>query len=325
MDPDTWIPLKGALLAAGTARITGRPADLFIARSVAGPGAGGEGSVFISIDGRRVRLDLTSDGDILIDHLGDGAVRVTVRGEEYAGILERPALHCPGQAFITVTASCIFSCRYCSVPSLQGRRRTPEEIEAMVASVMGTISAIALTSGVLESIAEEEEYVCGIVSRLTRFALPIGVSIYPGSETSCRLHQAGAVEVKYNLEAATPALFAEMCPGLPDGSLREILRDAVSIFGRGHVFSNVILGLGETDTEMEACLESLCADGVIPVVRPLHPHAGLAHLSRPPADRIIRTCLFLSGRLREHGLNPGMALTMCPACTGCDLIPGRDD
>jgi len=150
MDPDTWIPLKGALLAAGTARITGRPADLFIARSVAGPGAGGEGSVFISIDGRRVRLDLTSDGDILIDHLGDGAVRVTVRGEEYAGILERPALHCPGQAFITVTASCIFSCRYCSVPSLQGRRRTPEEIEAMVASVMGTISAIALTSGVLE-------------------------------------------------------------------------------------------------------------------------------------------------------------------------------
>ena len=324
MDPDEWQNLKARLLAVGTVHLTGEGADSYITKSSAGPGAGGSGSVFFSRDGHRVRLGLSDTSGIVLTHLGNGRVVLKIGKEEIAGNLERPALHCPRQAYITITGSCIFSCRYCNVPALKGRRKTPEEIDALVESVFGEIDAISLTSGVLESIEEEEAYTTGIVSRLTRFNLPIGVSIYPTQQTPVLLKQAGAIEVKFNVEAATPALFSTMCPGLPAGSLREILRDSVSIFGRGHVFSNVILGLGETDKEMESCIEELCLDGVIPVVRPLNPTAQLQAFRRPDGDRIIRTFRYLAERLKEHDLDPRMALTMCPACMGCDMIPGRE-
>ncbi len=324
MDPESWRVFKARILAAGPAVLIGEPAGPFISRSTAGPGAGGRGSVFFSLPGRRVRMGISDSGMMTVRHLGEGRAVLILGDDEVEGYLEKPALHCPRQAFITVTASCIFSCRYCSVPSLTGARKTPEEIEAMVESVFGEIDAISLTSGVRESIEEEEEFVTGIVSRLMRFSLPIGVSIYPTPAGPARLKAAGAVEVKFNLEAATPSLFAAMCPGLPQDSLRAILRDSVRLFGRGHVFSNVILGLGETDREMEDCLKDLCRDGVIPVVRPLSPVAELKEYKRPDAARILRIFKVLDDLLNRYHLDTRMALTMCPACMGCDMIPGRE-
>jgi biotin synthase-related radical SAM superfamily protein len=316
--------LKARVLAAGSAQLAGEDADRYLSRSTAGPGAGGTGSVFFTLGDHRVRMGISDSGSMILRHLGHGRAVLAIGDEEIEGTLEKPALHCPRQAFITITASCIFACRYCSVPVLKGRRKTPEEVEAMVESVFGEIDAISLTSGVLESIEEEEEYVLGIVARLTRFSLPIGVSIYPTPLAPARLKEAGAVEVKFNVETATPDLFSSMCPGLPTLSLRDILRDSVRIFGKGHVFSNVILGLGETDEEMDACLEELCRDGIIPVVRPLNPVAGVAGFERPDAARILRTFRYLEKRLNEHHLDPRVALTMCPACMGCDMIPGRE-
>ena len=324
MDPEAWQKLKAHLLATGSAVLTGTDLEKYRTVSSAGPGAGGRGSVFFAVDDHRVRLSLAESSPVTIQHLGEGRAVLYFDGEEYPGVLERPALHCPRQAYITISASCIFSCRYCNVPRLHGHRKTPEEIERLVESVSGEIDAISLTSGVLESIEEEEAYTLEIVRRLKRFHIPIGVSIYPTLQTPGLLRKAGVVEVKFNVEAATPALFAEMCPGLVIGSLREILRESVRLFGRGHVFSNVILGLGETDEEMKECLISLCQDGVIPVVRPLNPTADLSSYSRPDAGRIEKTFRVLEQALKNANLNPGMALTMCPACMGCDMIPGRE-
>jgi len=324
MDRNHWEDLKARLLAIGTAQVAGEPVDAYLTHSTAGPGAGGRGSLFFSVGTYRVRLSLADASPVVVHHLGEGRVELTVNGEKIEGTLERPALHCPRQAYITITPSCIFSCRYCNVPVLKGKRKTIEEIENLVESVYGTIDAISITSGVLESIEEEEAYTIQAVSRLTRFNVPIGVSIYPTLQTPARLKEAGAVEVKFNLEAATPELFAKMCPGLSFGSIREILCDSVRLFGRGHVFSNIILGLGESDADMEACIASLCQDGVIPVIRPLNPTAELKEFSRPDAARIKRIFRYLDASLKTSGLDPTMALTMCPACMGCDMIPGRE-
>ncbi|MDD1728070.1 MAG: radical SAM protein [Methanospirillum sp.] len=324
MDRNQWQSLKAQLLAIGTVQVTGEPADDYYSRSTAGPGAGGQGSLFFSCDGHRVRLSLADRSPVMVKHSGNGRAVLMVNDEKFEGMLERPALHCPRQAYITITPTCIFSCRYCNVPVLKGKRKTIEEIESLVESVYGSIDAISLTSGVMESIEEEEAYTCDVVSRLTRFNLPIGVSIYPTIHTPARLKKAGVVEVKFNLEVATPDLFTTMCPGLNFGSIREILRDSVSLFGRGHVFSNLILGLGESDIEMKACIDSLCSDGVIPIIRPLNPTAELKEYSRPDAARIERIFRYLGFALERSDLNPATALTMCPACMGCDMIPGRE-
>ncbi|HVP25557.1 MAG TPA: radical SAM protein, partial [Methanomicrobiales archaeon] len=100
--------------------------------------------------------------------------------------------------------------------------------------------------------------------------------------------------------------------------------DSVKLFGKGNVYSNVIFGLGETDEELERCIEDLTSSGVIPVLRPLNPSAELASVPRPTAERILRLCGILEKALRRHGLDTRKARTMCTACTGCDLVPGRD-
>lgn len=319
-----WTESKARILHAGVSRLTGTQADEFIAKSRAGPGSGGLGSIFFSMDGRRVRLSLSDSAPIEIEHLGEGNVILHFDGNEYRGILEKPGLHCPRQAYIAITGSCIFECRYCNVWKNPGVRRSIDEIEGMVESVFSGIDAISLTSGVLTSIDEEEAYTLDAVRRLSRFHLPIGVSIYPNPKTPGHLKDAGATEVKFNLETATEDLFSIMCPGLNRQDALSALRAAVPLFGMNHVFSNIILGLGETDEEMAACIEGLCRDGIMPVIRPLTPGGDLTGYRPPEPERILLMARILESNLQRYGLDPCHALTMCPACTGCDLIPGRD-
>ena len=77
----------------------------------------------------------------------------------YTGRLLEPGFHCPDQAYITVTGQLYFPMQVCSVPKIGGRRKSIEEIMAMVESVRRRIHAISITSGVQTSI-EEEEDVC---------------------------------------------------------------------------------------------------------------------------------------------------------------------
>jgi biotin synthase-related radical SAM superfamily protein len=319
-----WTDLKARLLSAGSARISGEPAEQYIARSTAGPGAGGSGAVFFSMGSHRVKLALNPLSAVEIAHRGNGVADLCFEGELIPGRLLEPGCHCPGQAFITVTASCIFHCRYCPVPTLGGKRKTIEEIMGMVESVRHRITAISVTSGVRETIEEEESYILDVVRHLQVYELPIGVSIYPTDQTPDLLKALGVAEVKFNIEAATPTLFAKQCPGLDYQQLWRVLDRSVELFGKGRVFSNVIIGLGETDGEMEACIKRLTSHGVIPVLRPLNPAAELNDAPRPSADRLRKIFGIHERELARAGLDPKEALTMCTNCAGCDLVPGRD-
>lgn len=319
-----WSHLKARLLAAGSVRLSGEPADCFVERSRAGPSAGSGGSVFFSLGTRRVRLSVDPASEIELVHRGDGRAELRIDGEIVEGQLEPIALHCPRQAYITVSEGCIFRCTYCPVPFQEARVKSPEEVSSLVERVASEIDGISLTSGVVGSVEEDEQRVLEVVRRLVGYGKPIGVSIYPLEDTPRRLHDLGVAEVKFNLETATERLFEEHCPGLDREALMSALRDSVELFGRNHVFSNVILGLGETDEEMERCIEELCTMGVIPVIRPLTPAAGCERYARPSTARIEKICAIHERHLSRAGLDPAEALTMCVACTGCDLVPGRD-
>ncbi|MDD1689585.1 MAG: radical SAM protein [Methanoregula sp.] len=320
-----WKELKARLLAVGAVNLTGEPAEQFIARSAAGPGAGGSGAVFFAMGSHRVKLALNPLSPVEVIHRGNGTADLYFDGKLIAGRLLEPGFHCPDQAFITVTGSCIFRCRYCSVPKIGGRRKSIEEIMRMVESVRHRIHAISITSGVQESIEEEEAYVLEVVKHLAFFGLPIGVSIYPTEKTPELLKDLGVAEVKFNLEAATPELFAKMCPGLDYALIWQVLDKSVELFGKNRVFSNVIIGLGETDAELETCIRELASRGVIPVLRPLNPVAGLAGTPRPTAERLNKIFAIHEQALVAAGLDARLAQTMCTNCAGCDLVPGRDE
>ena len=320
-----WKELKARLLSNGSAKLTGEPVEKYVARSTAGPGAGGSGSVFFSVDTHRVKLAINPQNPIEIAHRGNGIADLIFGDILVSGKLLESGFHCPDQAFITITGSCIFKCKYCNVPRLSGERKSIPEIVRMVESVKDRVSAISITSGVLTSVGEEESYVLEVIRHLTCFGLPIGVSIYPTEETPDRLKALGVTEVKFNIEAATPAIFEKMCPGLDYEILWSVLDRSVRLFGKNRVFSNVIIGLGESDEEMKACIDKLASHGIIPVLRPLNPVAGMTGTPRPSAERIRKIFSLHKQALAAAHLDPKMALTMCTNCCGCDLVPGRDE
>lgn len=271
-----------------------------------------------------MRLSLDPGSRVELVHLGAGKAVLYLEGKEIEGYLEPVALHCPRQAYLTLSGVCVYRCRYCEVPAVNSARKTPEEIEAMVESVADRIDAISITSGVLYNLQEEEDYVLEVVRRLKKFGIPLGVSIFPGNHTAERLYAGGVAEVKFNIEAATAKIFAGMCPVLDRDLVWKALETAVPLFGRGHVFSNLIIGLGETDKEAEHCIKALCEQGVIPVLRPLNPAGELKTWKRPSAERLLRLFTIHVRALKDAGLDPGAAVSMCVSCTGCDLGPGRD-
>jgi biotin synthase-related radical SAM superfamily protein len=319
-----WLNLKARLLSEGTIHLKGVEASPYISSSAAGPGAGTSGSVFFSTGKGRVRLSLDPGSRIEMVHLGAGETILYLEGQEIEGYLEPVALHCPRQAYLTLSGGCVYRCRYCEVPIVNSPRKTPEQIEAMVESVADRIDAISITSGVLYSLQEEEDYTLEVVRRLKKFGIPLGVSIFPGNHTAEKLYACGVTEVKFNIEASTAKIFAAMCPNLDRDMVWQALETSVPLFGRGHVFSNLIIGLGETDEEAEQCIRALCERGVIPVLRPLNPAGELKTWKRPSAERLLRLFTIQKQALKDRGLDPGDAVSMCVSCTGCDLGPGRD-
>ncbi|HJK07608.1 MAG TPA: radical SAM protein, partial [Methanocorpusculum sp.] len=209
------------------------------------------------------------------------------------------------------------------VPANAAPTKSVDEIVSLVQNA-DDIHAISLTSGVVGSTEEEEERALAVLKALREFNLPIGVSIYPTSGTARRLHEAGATEVKFNLETATPELFAEMCPGMDRDIINTELDEAVKLFGKNHVFTNLIIGLGETDEEMKAAVSDLCARGIIPTLRPLCPGGEVKDLPRPGFKRIMNLYKHHRSALAANGLDTREAKTMCIACTGCDMVPDQD-
>ena len=318
-----WQSLKAQLLEVGTVQLTGADASEYESKSTAGPGAGGRGSVFFSYEGHRVRLGIADESPITIRHIGGGTVMLTYGCIEVLGKLEKPGSHCPGQAYITISGSCIYHCRYCPVPANAAPTKPVEEIVSLVRDA-GEISAVSLTSGVVGSPAEEECRTLAVIKALKECKLPVGVSIYPVAGTARRLYEAGAAEVKFNLETATPELFAEMCPGMDRDVVNAELDEAVRLFGKNHVFTNLIFGLGETDEEMNAAVDALCARGIIPSLRPFSPGGDLKDLPRPGFKRFMNLYKHHRAALAANGLDTREAKTMCIACTGCDMVPGLD-
>jgi len=317
---------KALLLSVGTVQVA-KPHAAGQA-STAGPGAGGQ-SIFFQSGTHTVRLSVAESSPLHLEGREEG-VAILMDGRVIAcGRLIEPLLHCPEQAYITVSERCIFDCKFCAVPKLSGGIKSKQTVLQMVeeAARTGHLRAISLTSGVEVSPFAEAEKVAGIVRDLKRFGVPVGVSISPFPGVNQILKDAGADEVKYNLECVDPELFLQVCPGISFQEIMDALQEAVAIFGKNRVFTNIIVGLGESDELLRRSIDELTKMGVLPVLRAVFPHplrAGEVRMERPSAKKLLVLARYLKTALEKNGLDGSAALTGCYRCTGCDLIPGRD-
>jgi len=324
---------KALLVSIGSADIDGELLKMGAKTTIptAGPGAGTE-SFFLRSGGHRVRLSISRSSPLKVLGLSRGEdVVILLAGSEVArGRLEPALCHCPEQAYLTVSPRCIFDCKFCPVPKLSGVPKDLGRILDLVkqADRTGEMRAISLTSGVVESPEKEVKTVASAVRALLEiYDLPIGVSVYPTLSSSEILYEAGATEVKYNVETMDKEIFERCCPGLSLPSILESLEKAVEVFGENRVTSNFIIGLGESDAAVEAGARRLVEMGVIPILRPISPHplrTGEVYVKRPSAKSLLSLAEMLLDLLEEVGLKADLAETMCLHCTGCDMTPHRD-
>lgn len=305
--------------------------------STAGPGAG-ISSFFFRSGGHRVRLEARRDPDarLKVRRVSPGGDEVTILcdGREIVrGTIEPTLLHCPEQAYITISERCIFNCAFCPVPELAGRTKSHDEVLKMVADAYktGNMHAISITSGIENSPEEEVARAVSIVKSLVRYNVPIGVSVYPTADSSLLLKEAGSLEIKYNVETMDRSIFKRACADMDLDFVLESLEDAARIFGRNRVYSNFIIGLGESDKTVKKGVQVLAELGVIPILRALVLHPLRPDLvdvcpgaARPSADRLLMLARFERKVLDDCGLNANLSKTMCLPCTGCDLVPHRD-
>ncbi len=323
--------IKAALIAEGGVDIDERALGR-VTTPASGPGAGLT-SFFFRFNSHRVRLGVKHSSRFKATVEGDHVVIRDHGTEIVRGCLEDAIAHCPEQAYITVSEVCVFDCGFCPVPLLGGAAKDQDAVIEIITRIRADakrakhLRAIALTSGVEDSPQREVERVAAIVRSLReKFNLPIGVSVYPTSNSTRLLKDAGADEIKYNVETTDRHLFKTMCPGLSLAFIIHALKDAVEVFGRNKVFSNVLVGLGEDDGTIVSGMEELIKIGVIPILRavvvhPMRPDKGL---QRPSAERLLRLARTERKLLDQYGLRADDAKTMCAPCTGCDLIPHRD-
>ena len=342
MEEDLTLRKKAELISGGGVRLPlGFTMPYRVSKSTAGPGAGSSSAVF-SFDGYRVKKSISYDSGEFELHEGADVLYMTRNGQPFLERVEiQPVVfHCPEQAFFNLDPRCIYNCAFCASPKLDPKNvkiLTADEIVDLVkdAMIKHHIVSVSLTSGVVGNVDETiGRFVSCVKSLRGAFSdIPIGVEPYVERKEHLEmLKDAGATEIKINIESPSKKIFSHVCPELNYENIMALLKSAVNIFGRGMVSSNMIYGMGETDDEMDEMMNHLCSMGVIPTLRAIRrsPHnmeaLNIAIGDQPAitADRSIEVAKKLKNILEKYDLDTRKCHTMCLECGCCDIVPFRD-
>ena len=250
-------------------------------------------------------------------------------------------MHAPGQAFINLDGECVHHCAFCTTHMVDLERKKLLEPQRWVQLVLESykktpFDAMAITSVASADhdamMASYEDIIVGVLREVPE--IKVGVEPYvTGPEDISRLKAAGADEIKINIQSPVQEILERICPGWSLEVTFSLLEEAVRIFGRGKVTTNIIVGLGETDDDVGQALKRLASMGVIPSIRAIRLNSlNVPNLERalghPPEgvgpERHLRLATMLHQALDLEGLDAGGLETMCHKCGCCDLEPGQD-
>ena len=247
--------------------------------------------------------------------------------------------HAPGQVFINLDDRCIYNCAFCNLPN-QGYliHYAGERFVTLILNALKRkeINSIAITSGVYPDNRTIIEKMCFIMQQIRKQDqfIPIGVEscIFDKKEIIA-LKNAGADEIKINVQIANKQLFEKICPDFDYDHILSLLKSAVGIFGKGKVASNIIYGLGESDKDLVQAINRLSGVGVVPTLRKirinqfnkkkLEKRMG-SKIPKLPSERILQLAYKQKKILEKYNLTTKSFDTMCHKCGCCDIVPYRD-
>jgi biotin synthase-related radical SAM superfamily protein len=310
-------------------------------RSTAGPGAGQQEIVF-SFGNTRAKKEISREsGSFSLQDL-DGVLTILKDEEPFIeGVELQPTiLHAPFQAFINVDSRCVYRCAFCASHRLEPRATknlTDDRIVEMAVSASKEqgFTGVALTSGISRSPEDTTARLATLIGKVRR-QLPsttIGVEPYvtrPDQIDS--LLEAGANEIKLNMESFDRDIFEKICPDRDYDVILHGVNHACEVFGRNRVCSNIIFGLGESDETIMHGVKVLGNMGAVATLRAvrLNPlnrgslEKALGELQPVRADRMLSLAREQRKVLEDYRLNPLEFKTMCHACLACDIVPFWD-
>ncbi|PKK81705.1 MAG: biotin synthase [Thermoplasmata archaeon HGW-Thermoplasmata-2] len=311
-----------------------------LSKSTAGPGAG-SAAIALGFGGTRVKLAVNREPSRFSLALkASGGYAILDGGKpfiENVQVLKNPA-HAPEQCFVNIHSHCIFKCAFCNSPRIREAGRKPEQVADFIVKTCkeNDFRAVAITSAVPETIDKQADEFIFVIREVRKTLPDVIVGVEPYAETReqiRRLKEAGADEIKLNIQAATPEILAKVCPGFDYEKSLALIADAVQVFGKGKVTSNIIFGLGESDADVLKCAEKLAAASCIPTLRALRVNdlnrASLKEAlgfepEAPSPERILRLAEAQKKIMEKYGLTTKSMETMCCRCLCCDIVPFYD-
>jgi len=333
---------KAELLAGGPVKL---PHNFRLpfhpSRSTAGPGAGSTTIVFAFGNTRAKKPISRESGEFeLIEK--KGKLSISRGGKDFISEVKLlpTLLHAPFQAFINIDHACVYGCKFCSSPRLGHevtKNLTDDKILQMIlgASHESGFESVALTSAVAQSPAATITRMSGLVSRIREAlpSVPIGVEPYATRPDEIdMLKDAGADEIKLNIESFDRDIFEKVCPDRDYDVILHGINHAGQVFGKNKVCSNIIFGLGETDENVIEGTKVLANMGAVATLRALRRsehniaslEGALGPLKPVTAERMISLAKEQKKVFKSYGLSPLKFKTMCHKCLGCDMVPFID-
>ncbi len=247
--------------------------------------------------------------------------------------VERILAHAPEQLFFLLHRDCSNGCLFCPLTynHYNAHYSWKKIYQKIDQNVSYGIQSIGFTTSCATNKSQDE-----IVNEIVDYTIktqeligkniPIGASLkIPSRDQLLRLKEAGISEMRLNIETYNTELANYL---MPNKNLNEILysiEQAVTIFGREKVSSNIIIGLGESDEDILDGVKRLAEMGALST---LYPYDSIGVLNecfkRPSDDRIYNLAIEHKKILKKYNLNPLNAKTMCCACAASHLYPEKD-
>jgi len=327
-----------------------------------GPGAGPSDDGHLVVDGVNAALPIdpgspyvVRDGRIL--DLGAGAadlgVAVTpVRRPRFYDLATADGvayqkialLHGRDVLASTVVQTCVRyaesqRCRFCAIEeSLHAgstvAAKTPAQLAEVAAAAveLDGVRQVVLTTGTTTGPDRGAIHLARCVRAITAAVpgIPVQVQIEPPGDLDLidELHRAGATAIGIHAEALDDEVRRAWMPGkgsVPMAEYEAAWDRAVAVFGRNHVSTYVLIGLGEDTDELVAACGRLVERGVYPFVVPLRVLPGtLAHrdgATAPDPAVVADVTGRVADLLRAAGMRGADQGAGCAACGACSALP----
>ncbi|HDO19573.1 MAG TPA: biotin synthase [Thermoplasmatales archaeon] len=244
--------------------------------------------------------------------------------------------HAPEQVFLSIENRCIYNCPFCT--SQSGISFDDKQLISFAESLIEQkkCNSIAITSGVYPNNRIVLNRMVKIIEYFDKNYpdIPIGVEpLVDNRDDIIALKNAGADEIKINVQFATKDIFNRLCSYVDYDSIHRLLEFAVQIFGEGKVTSNIIYGLGERDEEILQKIDELASLGVVPTLRKIRindankgeiENALGYKIPNTSFRRILNLAIHHKRILKKHNLSTKSFKTMCHPCGCCDIVPFID-